>query len=69
MGKEVRISVHYVKTEDQLASIVTKYPSKNTHRDLLELISEFRAWSDSSGQSKGTKGKAFVVFSFVGIFA
>jgi len=41
--KEGRISIHYVKTEDQLADIGTKHLSKHRHRYLIKLISEFRA--------------------------
>ena len=41
--KEGRIGIHYVKTEDQLADIGTKYLSKHRHRYLLKLISEFKA--------------------------
>ena len=41
--KESRISIHYIKREDQLADIGTKYLSKHRHRYLIELINEFRA--------------------------
>ena len=41
--KEGRITVKYVKTEDQLADISTKQLSKQRQRYLLKLISEFRA--------------------------
>ena len=41
--KEGRITVKYVKPEDQLADIVTKHLSKRRQRFLLKLISEFRA--------------------------
>ena len=41
--KEDRITVKYVKTEDQLADIGTKHPSKQKQLYLLKLISEFRA--------------------------
>ena len=41
--KEGRITVKYVKTEDQLAEIGTKHLSKQRQRYLLKLISEFRA--------------------------
>ena len=43
--KEGRITVRYVKTEDQLADIGTKHLSKQMQRYLLKLISEFRAWN------------------------
>ena len=43
--KEGRITVKYVKTEDQLADIGTKHLSKQMQRYLLKLISEFRAWN------------------------
>ena len=41
--KEGRISVHYVKTENQLADIGTKYLSKHRHRHLIDLIKNFTA--------------------------
>ena len=41
--KEGRISVHYVKTENQLADIGTKYLSKHRHRHLIDLIKKFTA--------------------------
>ena len=41
--KEGRVTVKYVKTEDQLADIGTKHLSKRRQRYLLKLISEFRA--------------------------
>ena len=41
--KEGRITVQYVKTEDQLADIGTKKLSKQRQRYLLKLISEFGA--------------------------
>ena len=41
--KEGRITIKYVKTEDQLADIGTKHLSKQMQRYLLKLISEFRA--------------------------
>ena len=40
--KEGRITVKYVKTEDQLANIGTKNLSKQKQRYLLKLISELR---------------------------
>ena len=42
--KEERITVHYyVRTEDQLADIDTKYVSKHRHRYPLSLITSFKA--------------------------
>ena len=41
--KEGRISIHYVKTEDQLADIGTKHLSKHRHRYLIKLIGDFKA--------------------------
>ena len=41
--QEGRITVAYVKTEDQLADIGTMHLSKQRQRYLLKLISEFRA--------------------------
>ena len=41
--KEGRITVKYVKTEDQLANNGTKHLSKQRQSYLLKLTSEFRA--------------------------
>ena len=41
--REGRISVYYVKTEEQLADIGTKHLSRQRHRYFLKLISEFRS--------------------------
>ena len=41
--KEEIISIHYVKTEDQLADIGTKHLSKHRHRYLIKLIGDFKA--------------------------
>ena len=35
---EGKISIHYVKSEDQLADLRTKHHSKHRHRDLIKLI-------------------------------
>ena len=43
LAREGRISIHYVKTEYQLADIEVKHLSKHRHRYLLKLISEFRS--------------------------
>ena len=43
LAKEGRITVKYVKADDQLADIGTKHLSKRRQRYLLKLISEFRA--------------------------
>ena len=40
---EGKVSIHYVKSEDQLADLGTKHNSKHRHRDLVKLISEFKA--------------------------
>ena len=40
---EGNVSTHYVKSEDQLVDLGTKHHSKNRHRDLIELINEFKA--------------------------
>ena len=39
------MTVKYVKTEDQLADIVTKHLSKQKQRYLFKLMSEFMAWN------------------------
>ena len=41
--EEGRISIHYVKTEDQLADIDTKHLSKHRPRYLIKLIGDFKA--------------------------
>ena len=41
--KEGRITIHNVKTEDQLADLGAKHLSKQSQRHLLKLITEFRA--------------------------
>ena len=43
LAREGRISIHYVKTEYQLADIEIKHLSKHRHRYLIKLISEFRS--------------------------
>ena len=43
--KEGRITVKFVKAEDQLADIVTKHLSKQKQRYLFKLMSEFMAWN------------------------
>ena len=41
--EEGKVRIHYVKSEDQLAGLGTKHHSKHHHRDLIKLISEFKA--------------------------
>ena len=41
--KEGRMSIHYVKTENQLADIGTKHLSKHRHRYLIKLIGGSKA--------------------------
>ena len=43
LAKEGRTSIHYVKTEDQLADIGTKHLSKHRHRYLIKLIGDSKA--------------------------
>ena len=38
-----KISVHYVKSEDQLTDLGTKHLSKHRHRNVIRLINEFKA--------------------------
>ena len=40
---EGNLSIHCVKSEDQLPDLGTKHLSKHHHRDLIKLISEFEA--------------------------
>ena len=41
--KEGRVTIHFVKTEQQLADLGTKHFKKHRHRFLIKLINEFRA--------------------------
>ena len=36
-----KVSIHYVKSEDQLANFGTRHHSKHRHRDLIKLINDF----------------------------
>ena len=38
---EGKVSIHYVKSEGQLADLGTKHHSKHRHRDLVEFINDF----------------------------
>ena len=40
---EGKVGIHYVKSEDQLANLGTKYHSKHRHRGLIKLINDFKA--------------------------
>ena len=40
---EGKVSIHYVKSEGQLADLGTKYHSKHLHRDLVKFINGFKA--------------------------
>ena len=41
--EEGKVSIHYVKSEDQLADMGTKHLSKHCHRNVIKLINEFKA--------------------------
>ena len=41
--EEGKISIHYVKTEDQLADLSTKHFSKHRHCNLIKLTNELKA--------------------------
>ena len=41
--EEGKVSIHYVKSEDQLADLGTKHHSKHRYRNLTKLINEFKA--------------------------
>ena len=41
--EEGKVSIHYVKSKDQLADLDTKHHSKHRHRDLIKFINEFKA--------------------------
>ena len=40
---EGKVSIHYVKSEGQLADLGTKHHSKHSHRDLIKFINDFKA--------------------------
>ena len=40
---EGQVSIHYVKSEGQLADLGTKHHCKHRHRDLIEFINDFKA--------------------------
>ena len=39
--EEGKVSIHYVKSEDQQADLGTKHLSKHRHRKVIKLINEF----------------------------
>ena len=41
--EEGKVSIHYVKRENQLADLSTKHHSKHRYRDLIKLIKELKA--------------------------
>ena len=41
--EEGKVSIHYVKSEDQLADLGTNHHSKHRHRDLIKFINDFKA--------------------------
>ena len=41
---EGKVSIHYVKSEGQLADLGNKHHCKHRHRDLIELINDFKAF-------------------------
>ena len=41
--KEGKVTIHFVKTEQQLADLGTKHIKKHRHHFLIKLINEFRA--------------------------
>ena len=38
---EGKVSIHYVKSENQLADLCTKHHSKHRHRDLIKFVNDF----------------------------
>ena len=40
---EGKVSIHYVKSEDDLADFGTKHHSKHRHCDLIKFLNEFKA--------------------------
>ena len=40
---EGKVSIHYIKSEGQLADLGTKHHSEHHHRDLIKLINDFKA--------------------------
>ena len=43
--KEGKVTIHFIKTEQQLADLGTKHLGKDRHRFLIKLISEFQSLS------------------------
>ena len=41
--KEGKVTIHFVKTEQQLVDLGTKHLKKHRHRFFMKLINEFRA--------------------------
>ena len=41
--EEGKITIHFVKTQDQIADLGTKHANKHRHRALIKLIREFEA--------------------------
>ena len=48
--EEGKISIHYVKSEDQLTGLRTKHLSKHRHRDLIKLLNESPTGSSTTGE-------------------
>ena len=43
LGEEGKITIHCVKTEDQLTALDTKHLSKHFHHDFIKLVNGFNA--------------------------
>ena len=41
--EESKISIHYIKTKEQLVDLSTKHLSKHRHRNIVKLINKFKA--------------------------
>ena len=41
--EEGKASIHYVKSEDQLADLGTKHLRKRSHRNVIKLINKLKA--------------------------
>ena len=53
--KEDKISIHYVKSENQLANVGTKRFSKHRHRNLVKIINQLRLKSTTSSPNTRRK--------------
>ena len=54
---EGKVSIHYVKSEGQLADLGNKHHCKHRHRDLIELINDFKAFKRQQAPQLPREGR------------